>query len=57
MLELVKKHNDLVDRYNGRMAYRNQLVQQIDAKKHAEAQQFLEDLKQQVRDVITEWKS
>jgi hypothetical protein len=57
MWELREKHDNLVDHYNERVAYRNQLIRQIDAKKHAEIQQLLDSMKHQVQDVISEWTS
>lgn len=57
MWELKEQHDKLVDRYNERIAHYNQLVQQIDAKKHAEVQKFLDEMRHQVQDVIAEWTS
>ncbi|KAI6174907.1 hypothetical protein M3Y97_00973400 [Aphelenchoides bicaudatus] len=57
MWELNAKYDELVNHYNSRIAVYNKLIQKVDAKKHAEVEKFIDDMRNEVRSLIDEWTS
>jgi hypothetical protein len=56
MWALQAKHNQLVDHYNNRVGYHNQLVKQLHDKRHAENEQFIAEIKEDLQSAIKDLK-